>query len=79
MWREKKLEALEIRKKQAGMRREAYQKLTDFAVRIGKCSGEKEMANATVEALHEAMSGLKMLARLMMQAALFWEFQAHHI
>lgn len=36
------------------------------------------MAKAAVEALHEAMSGLQMLAALMMRAALFWEQMQQH-
>ena len=60
------------------MRKEAYQKLNAFAVKIGGCAGEKEMANAAVDALHEAMDGLQMLAALMMQASLFWKQMQEH-
>ena len=77
-WKEKKLNAQENSKEQRRMRREAYDKLNEFAVMIGKCSGEKEMAKAAVEALHQAMSGLQTLAALMMQAALFWEQMQDH-
>lgn len=77
-WKDKKLEALEKRKARENMRKEAYQQLTDFAVSVGKCSGEKEMAGAAVDALHKAMDGLQMLAALMMQAALFWEQMQEH-
>lgn len=77
-WKQKKMEALEKRKEREGMRRQAYEQLTDFAVSIGKCNGEKEMAEAAVKALHKAMDGLQMLAALMMQAALFWkQMQVH--
>ena len=57
---------------------EAYQQLTEFAVSIEKCKGEKEMANATYEALHKAMDGLQMLASFMMQTALFWKQTQEH-
>ena len=77
-WKEKKREALEKRKERESMRKEAYQQLTDFAVSIGKCNGEKEMAEAAVKALHKAMDGLQMLAALMMQAALFWKQMQKH-
>ena len=76
--KEKKLQALENRKKQVKIRKEAYDKLNNFAVKAGRCSGENEMAKAAVKALHEAMSGLQMLAALMMQAALFWQQMQEH-
>ena len=77
-WKEKKREALEKRKERESMRKEAYQQLTDFAVSIERCNGEKEMAEAAVKALHKAMDGLQMLATLMMQAALFWKQMQEH-
>ena len=77
-WKKKKREALEKRKERESMRKEAYQQLTDFAVSIGKCNGEKEMAEAAVQALHKAMNGLQMLAALMIQAALFWKQMEEH-
>ena len=77
-WREKKREVLEKRKERESMRKEAYQQLTDFAVSIGRCNGEKEMAEAAMEALHKAMDGLQRLAALMMQAALFWKQMQEH-
>ena len=77
-WKEKKIEALERRKERESMRKEAYQQLTDFVVSIGRCNGEKEMAEAAVQALHKAIDGLQMLAALMMQAAFFWKQMQKH-
>lgn len=77
-WKEKKLQALEKRKEKEDMRKEAYRKLTDFAIELEKCKGEKEMAEASVDALHKAIDGLKMLSDLMLQASLFWkQMQVH--
>ena len=75
---QKKKEALEKTKEREKMRLEAFQKLTDFAVSIENCKDEKDFAKAAADALHKAMEGLKMLAALMMQAALFWkQMQVH--
>ena len=65
------------RKERERLRLEAYQQLTEFAVSIEKCKGEKEV-NATNEALHKAMDGLQMLASFMVQAALFWKQMQEH-
>ena len=78
MWKEKKLEALKCLEERRIMREEAYEKLADFDVKIGKCTGEKELAYAAVDALHEAVDRLQMLAALVMQASVFWKQMQEH-
>ena len=77
-WKNKKVEALKKRQKTEELRKEALRQLTDFAVKISECQGEKGMAEAAYEALHSAMDGLKTLAALMMQASLFWKQMQEH-
>ncbi|CAI8035544.1 hypothetical protein GBAR_LOCUS19930 [Geodia barretti] len=73
-----KREALEMRMQQEKERLEAYKKLGEFTVIVKNCEGEEEFAKSSAQALHKAMEGLKILAALMMQAALFWKQMQDH-
>ena len=73
-----KREALEIRQHREKERQEAFKKLTEFTVMVKNCDNEEEFAKCSAEALHKAMEGLKILAALMMQAALFWKQMQDH-
>ena len=76
--KENKVEALEIRMKREQERMEAYKKLTELTVLVENCEDEEEFAKVSAQALHKAMDGLKILAALMMQAALFWKQMQDH-
>ena len=73
-----KREALEMRMQQEKERLEAYKKLGEFTIIVKNCEGEEEFAKSSAQALHKAMEGLKILAALMMQAALFWKQMQDH-
>ena len=73
-----KREALEMRMKREKERIEAFKKLGEFTVKLKNCDGEEEFAKSSAQALHKAMEGLKILAALMMQAALFWKQMQDH-
>ena len=69
---------MEQRKEAEQQRMEALQKLTEFAILIDRCKTEEDFANASVEALHKAMEGLRSLSALMMEAAEFWKQMQKH-
>lgn len=71
-------EALELANKQREIRSSALQKLTEFACTLAECTDEREMADAAVGALHQAMLGLRQLSAIMMQAAVFWQQMQDH-
>ena len=73
-----KREALEMRMKRENERLEAFKKLSEFTVLVKNCDDEEEFAKCSAQALHKAMEGLKILAALMMQAALFWKQMQEH-
>ena len=75
---ENKKEALTFRRQREQERIEAFKKLTEFTVKVQTCGNEEEFAKFSAEALHKAMEGLKILAALMMQAALFWKQMQEH-
>lgn len=76
--KEQKMKALEKKIEREQLRLEAFQKLTEFAVSIENCKGEKDFANAAAQSLQEAVQGLKMLSAYMMQAAVFWTQMQNH-
>jgi hypothetical protein len=76
--KECKKEALELRMKREDERRKAFDALTEFTLMVKNCDGEEEFAKCSAQALHKAMEGLKILAALMMQAALFWKQMQEH-
>ena len=78
MWKEKRCESLKIANEQREKRHAALQSFTDFAAKISGCQREENMAEAAVDALHEAMRGLKQLSLIMMKAAIFWKQMQMH-
>ena len=76
--RESEAQAMEQRKEVEQKRMETLQKLTEFAILIDRCKTEEDFANASVEALHKAMEGLRSLSALMMEAAEFWKQMQKH-
>ena len=73
MWKEKRCESLKIANEQREKRHAALQSFTDFAAKISGCQREENMAEAAVDALHEAMRGLKQLSLM-----LFWKQMQLH-
>ena len=76
--RESEAQAMEQRKEAEQKRMKALQKLTEFAILIDRCKTEEDFGNASVEALHKAMEGLRGLSALMMEAAEFWKQMQKH-
>lgn len=75
---EEKLKRLDDMKKQQDLRLQSLQQLAEFPKKIKRCQDESKQAKLAMEALHNAAHGLKMLAAVMMKAALFWKkLQAH--
>ena len=77
-WKEKRCESLKKGNEEREKRHAALQKFTDFAAKITQCESEENMADTAVDALHEAMRGLKQLSAIMMKAALFWKQMQQH-
>ena len=76
--REKRCAALETANEQRELRHSALQKFTEFAATLVECKSQRNLADAAVPALHEAMRGLKQLSTVMMQAAIFWQQMQQH-
>ena len=77
-WKEKRIEALETENKFRKMRYEALDRMTSFAAKMKNCTTEANMAEAATNALHEAITALKELSAVMMQAAQFWKQMQDH-
>ena len=77
-WKEKRIEALEKEKEFRKQRYQALDRMTVFASKIKDCSTAQNMAEAATNALHEAISALKELSAVMMQAAQFWKQMQDH-
>ena len=78
LFKQKKLEALGKANELRERRHQALEKFSAFTVKIGECETEQQMAAAAVDALHEAMRGLRELAAIMLQATLFWKQMQNH-
>ena len=76
--RQSEAQAMEWRKEAEQKRIEAFRKLTEFAILIERCKTEEDFANASAEALHKAMEGLRGLSALMLEAAEFWKQMQKH-
>ena len=76
--KEKKVEALKMKMERERERLQAFQKITDLTVELQGCKDEAQFAKSSAKALHKAMEGLKILAALMMKAALFWQQMQEH-
>ena len=77
-WKEKRIEALEKENQFRKMRYEALERMTTFAAKMKDCSTQAKMAEAATSALHEAITALKELSAVMMQAAQFWKQMQEH-
>lgn len=77
-WKEKRIEALEKEKEFRKQRYQALDRMTAFASKIKDCSTAQNMAEVATNALHEAISALKELSAVMMQAAQFWKQMQDH-
>ena len=77
-WKEKRIEALEKENEYRQMRYDALERMGSFAAKIQNCETEANMAAAAVDALHEAITALKELSLVMMQAANFWKQMQEH-
>lgn len=77
-WKEKRIEALEKENKFRKLRHEALDRMTTFATKMKNCTTEANMAEAATNALHEAITALKELSTVMMQAVQFWEQMQQH-
>ena len=76
--KEKKVEALKMKMEREKERLQAFQNITDLTVELQSCKDEAQFAKSSAKALHKAMEGLKILAALMMKAALFWKQMQEH-
>ena len=76
--KEKKVEALKMKMEREKERLQAFQNITDLTVELQSCTDEAQFAKSSAKALHKAMEGLKILAALMMKAALFWKQMQEH-
>ena len=72
-YREEKLKHLDDMRNQREQRRQALQDIAEFAKHIIDCREDIDLADATIDALHKAIGGLKVLSVLMLKVAHFWK------
>ena len=77
-YREEKLKHLDNMKQQREQRRAALEEIAVFAKRIIDCRVDADLAEATIDALHKAMGGLRKLSAIMLKVALFWKQMQMH-
>ena len=65
-------------KEQRYVRRKALGDIAEFAKSIENCISDKELAEAAIGALQNAMGGLKKLSALMLKVSLFWKQMQLH-
>ena len=68
-----KMMLLEQMKKERDQRREAIQQCIEFTQKIISCKNDNDLAEVTINALHNSVGALKCLSATMMQATRFWE------
>ena len=68
-----KMMLLEQKKKERDQRREAIQQCIEFTQKIISCKNDNDLAEVTINALHNSVGALKCLSATMMQATRFWE------
>ena len=76
--REEKLKHLDDMRNQREQRRQALHDIAEFAKRIIDCREDIALADAAIDALHNAMGGLKLLSVLMLRVANFWKQMQLH-
>ena len=77
-YREEKLKHLDDMRNQREQRRQALEEIAIFAKHIIDCGKEADLADAAIDALHQAMGGLQKLSALMLKVALFWKQMQMH-
>ena len=77
-YREEKLKHLDDMRNQREQRRQALHDIAEFAKRIIDCREDIALADAAIDALHNAMGGLKVLSVLMLKVAHFWKQMQMH-
>ena len=65
-------------KEQRDVRRKALGDIAEFAKSIENCISDKELAEAAIGALQNAMGGLKKLSALLLKVSLFWKQMQLH-
>ena len=73
-----KMMHLEQMKKERDQRREAIQQCIEFTQKIISCKNDNDLAEVTINALHNSVGALKCLSATMMQATRFWEMMQLH-
>ena len=73
-----KMVHLEQMKKERDQRREAIQQCIEFTQKIISCKNDNDLAQVTIDALHNSVGALKCLSATMMQATRFWEMMQLH-
>ena len=76
--RKEKVTYYEDMKKQRQIQQELYEKMIQFTECIQRCSSDSGLAEAAVQALHNAITPLKYLSTVMMDANAFWEKMHQH-
>lgn len=75
---EEKMKHLKEMQKMQQARSAALEDIAEFARRIENCKDDSELAQVAINALHEAVGGLKKLSMLMLKASLFWRQMQEH-
>ena len=65
-------------KEQRDVRRKALGDIAEFAKSIENCTSDKDLAEAAIGALQNAMGGLKKLSALMLKVSVFWKQMQLH-
>ena len=73
-----KMMHLQQMKKERDQRREAIQQYIEFTQKIISCKNDNDLAEVTINALHNSVGALKSLSATMMQATRFWEMMQLH-
>ena len=68
-----KMMHLEQMKRERDQRREAIQQCIEFTQKIISCKNDNDLAEVTINALHNSAGALKCLSATMMEATKFWE------
>ena len=73
-----KMMHLQQMKKERDQRREAIQQCIEFTQKIISCKNDNDLAEVTINALHNSVGALKCLSATMMEATKFWEMMQLH-
>ena len=73
-----KMMHLQQMKKERDQRREAIQQVIEFTQKIISCKNDNDLAEVTINALHNSVGALKCLSATMMEATKFWGMMQLH-